>query len=158
MSDEMCFGLLTIYPITELRIPFCTTWKNISETQLKSGHTINSCNYTEFSNPSNPNMTELYQQVDSRCPLSHCLEECKEAVKEFKRHPCMQGDMAELMKSQAMRWINTVDTFKFYSKLESCDLEILREKMEAERERESSGGSHVVPQFLELLSLSTLLI
>lgn len=70
----------------------------------------------------------------------------------------MQGDMAELMKSQAMRWINTVDTFKFYSKLESCDLEILREKMEAERERESSGGSHVVPQFLALLSLSTLLI
>ncbi|XP_048748779.1 tyramine beta-hydroxylase-like [Ostrea edulis] len=158
-SDEMCFGFLTLHPITNVRHSFCTTWKNISEMQMYNTENYKNCNINEFHNPFHPSMTKLYQQVDSHClPLSHCLEECKEAVKEFKRHPCMQGDMAELMKSQAMRWINTVDTFKFYSKLESCDLEILREKMEAERERESSGGSHVVPQFLALLSLSTLLI
>jgi dopamine beta-monooxygenase len=159
-SDEMCYGFLTVHPITNVRRDLCTSWRNISELQLYFSPDKKDCDYKVFHNPYHPNMSKLYENVATRClPLSHCLEECKEAVKEFRRHPCMQGEMAQLTKSHITAYLKSLESYEFYSKLESCDLEILREELEGEGgERGTSGGAHIVPQFLALFSMFILLM
>ncbi|XP_062619795.1 tyramine beta-hydroxylase-like [Saccostrea cucullata] len=146
-SDEMCFGFLTVHPITNVRVPWCVSWNDISLIQLYSNQVINGCDRTVFTNASHPEMVEIYRKIDQRClPLSKCLEECKEVVKEIKLHPCMQGDIGESMKWFA-RLSRNVDVLTFYSKIESCDLEILREQMLNEMGRNTNGASQVLPHF-----------
>jgi dopamine beta-monooxygenase len=152
-SDEMCFGFLTIHPITNVRIPYCTSWKGISTLKLYSNQVINNCDRKVFANASHPDMKDIYQKINTHCvSLSKCLEECKEVVKEIKLHPCMQGDIGEALKWQA-RFSREVDVLTFFSKIESCDIELLREKMASEINRDTNGGSDVFPQLFTLISL-----
>ena len=129
-SDEMCFGFLTVHPITNIRYTNCLSWNNISAFKLwNQNAVIDGCDRRVFSNYTHPDMARLYQQIETRCqPLSKCLEECKEVVKEFQRHPCMQGSLGEVFTSYA-RTSESVEVLRFYSKVQSCDLEIMREQL-----------------------------
>ncbi|XP_048751456.2 DBH-like monooxygenase protein 2 [Ostrea edulis] len=152
-SDEMCFGFLTIHPITNVRVPYCTSWKSISSLKIYSNQVINNCDRNIFSNASHPDMKEIYQKINTRCqPLSKCLEECKEVVKEIKLHPCMEGDVGEALKWIA-RTSQDVDVLTFYSKIESCDLELLREELAAQINKDTNGGYNAVPRLFTLISL-----
>lgn len=157
-SDEMCFGFLTIHPITNVRISTCTSWKSLSMLKFYSNEVINNCDRNIFSNSSHPYMKETYQKINTRCqPLSKCLEECKEAVKEIMRHPCMQGDIKEVMKWGA-RLSTDVEVLKFYSRIESCDLQLLQEEFAAQINRDdTNSGCKAVPRLFTLVTFVILL-
>ncbi|XP_048751432.2 tyramine beta-hydroxylase-like isoform X1 [Ostrea edulis] len=156
-SAEMCFGFLTIYPAKHVRLPFCTSWKSASMTKLRFNRVVNNCDMKVFSNASHPDMIKIYRNINTRCqPLSKCLEECKEVVKEIRLHPCMNGDVGEYMKWWA-RMSNDIDILTFFSKIESCDLEILREEMASQIGQNTNDGSkidlHLLMLALMMLSL-----
>ena len=66
----------------------------------------------------------MRELVDLKCRgLSNCLQECKEAVKEVKKHICFQNeDIVHYLKRMAWRYDPW--SVMFFSQLESCDTEM----------------------------------
>jgi hypothetical protein len=73
----------------------------------------------------------------------------------------MQGDVKEALKWEA-RMSSDVDRLKFYSRIDSCDSELLREEFDAQINRnanggqiarDSNGGSNLVPRLFTIVCL-----
>ncbi|XP_062566816.1 tyramine beta-hydroxylase-like [Saccostrea cucullata] len=158
-SDEMCYGFLAIHPLSNLRFQsqslYCTSWKSLSTIQLHVYDVTNGCNRKTFLNFWHPDMANISRRVFQSCrPLSMCLEECKDVVKEIRRHPCMQGDVREYLKMEALQSHN-IENLQFYSMIESCDLEMLQETMKNQTKGNTNDGSRLS---LHLFMLVTLLL
>lgn len=147
----MCFGFLTVHPLSNTRTLHCSSWKNASIVGLFQSS--NGCDWRVFGNVSHPDMAPLYQGVSMHCrPLGQCLEECKEAVKRFRSHPCMTGTMGEYVMWNAGN-SETFEELSFYSKVRSCDLEILREQLLTQMTNgdDTNVGARVLPELSALL-------
>ncbi|XP_052692764.1 DBH-like monooxygenase protein 2 homolog isoform X1 [Crassostrea angulata] len=150
-SDEMCFGFLTVHPLSNARSLHCSSWKNASMVSLF--RSSDGCDWRVFGNASHPDMAPLYQGVYMHCrPLGQCLEECKEAVKRFRSHPCMTGTRGEYVMWEASD-SETFEELSFYSKVRSCDLEILREQLLTQTTNgdDTNVGARVLPELSALL-------
>ncbi|XP_061190243.1 dopamine beta-hydroxylase-like [Saccostrea echinata] len=143
-SDEMCYGFLTVHPMKNVRYPYCLSWRGLSKIQLHLYPVIDGCDTKTFLNVSDPSMADIYLKIDQKCfPLSTCLEECKEVVKEIKLHPCLQGDIGKKLKLSAIQ-SGDVKALYFYSKIESCALEMLQEDRHGRRS--CVGGTQTVTE------------
>lgn len=147
----MCFGFLTIHPLSNARVLQCSSWK--SESIVNMFRSSDGCDWRVFANASHPQMAPLYQGVSTHCrPLGQCLEECKVAVKQFRSHPCMTGARGEYIMWNAAD-SKTFGELSFYSKLRSCDLEILREELlkQTTNGDGTNVGAKVIPELTALL-------
>jgi hypothetical protein len=156
-SDEMCFGFLEVYPSNNLGSRSCVNWRGLSMTKLysKKDPYPYDCKPGEFLNVSHPETAPLFEKVKNNCrSLSWCLEECKEVVKEIREHPCMKGDIGEFTRAVATVKFDG-DTAMFISMIQSCDVELLREKLLSEMASDDgkSGSRTFHMRYYELILL-----
>lgn len=156
-SEEMCFGFLEVYPNDNLRSRSCVNWRSLSMTKLNSRKEPYpyECKTYDFLNFTHPETAPLFQKLKENCkPLSWCLKECKEVVKEVRKHPCMEGDMGKFTRAVAInRFYGDIPLFM--SLIQSCDLELLEEKLQNQMVKDDgrSGSSIFHLRFYEVVSL-----
>ncbi|XP_062607821.1 uncharacterized protein LOC134269632 [Saccostrea cucullata] len=153
-NEEMCFGFLEVYPAKNLRSRACVNWRSLSMAKLSRENPYG-CNLDVFFNYTEPH----FIKVKENCrPLSKCLEECKEVVKEIREHPCMKGDMQEYTKAKARdeyQWYS-YDALNFMSRIQSCDLEFLKDDQQLVIQKmvsdKASSGTKLQMKLLNLIS------
>lgn len=143
-SDEMCLGFMVVFPAENLLSRTCTTWRSLSLTKLYRDLNPYGCNITNFFNLSHPDTRPLLEKLENNCkPFSICLEECKEVVKEVRKHPCLSGDVGKYIVHRATKMFNG-DFPRFLSLLQSCDVQMLKDKQVLQRlnsESDKNGNS-----------------
>lgn len=151
-SDEMCLGFMVVFPAENLLSRTCTTWKSLSLTKLYRDLNPYGCNITNFFNLSHPDTRPLLEKLENNCkPFSICLEECKEVVKEVRKHPCLSGDVGKYIVHRATQMFNG-DFPRFLSLLQSCDVEMLKDKqVQRLTSNNESSGSVSPRRHLELI-------
>lgn len=136
-SDEMCFGFLAYYPADNLHLPICTAWKEISTCGWSSGK-HKGCDINDFLNSTHSNTAATLKLVKDNCKaFGNCLKECKPVLKKlFKEHPCLKGDVYDLIRDQARRLAN-LELIDFIASLDSCELELLSDTPNEDTNRSS---------------------
>jgi dopamine beta-monooxygenase len=132
-SDEMCFGFMAYYPADNLQLPVCTAWKEISTCGLLSGN-HKGCDIYSFLNTAHVNTLATMKLVQDNCKaFGNCLKECKPVLEKlFKEHPCLKGDVYDLIREQARRLTN-LKLIEFIAAIESCKLEMSRSNEDTNR-------------------------
>lgn len=106
----------------------------------------------ELFNLSHPDTRPLLEKLENNCkPFSICLEECKEVVKEVRKHPCLSGDVGKYIVHRATKMFNG-DFPRFLSLLQSCDVEMLKDKQVQRLTNNNESSGSVSPRrHLELI-------
>jgi len=136
-SDEMCFGFLAYYPADNLHLPVCTAWKEISTCGWLSGK-HKGCNINDFFNPSHNNTLATLKLVKDNCKaFGNCLKECKPVLEKlFKEHPCLKGDVYNLIRDLVRR-LAKLELIDFIASIDSCELEMLTDMPSEDTNRSS---------------------
>ena len=95
-----------------------------------------------------PETAAIIQKIMTKCIPGSCQQECLEAAREIKQHPCFQGSVAKILRKQARdKWSVSGNTeeLMFYALLDSCDRELALEKCQQDsntgRGNDVSGAS-----------------
>ncbi|XP_035824369.1 MOXD1 homolog 1 [Aplysia californica] len=120
-NDEMCYGFLTIYPRDA--VPFttsCVSFGPASTCEMfgPQKQPINGCDWNAFTDESHPETARLWQDLEKNCNLDgFCRPECRKITDELKKHPCMQGEVADLVNFRLAR---NHEGSKFLGRVHSC--------------------------------------
>ncbi|XP_046567539.1 DBH-like monooxygenase protein 1 [Haliotis rubra] len=120
-SDEMCFGFLWHYPEHALKNGVCVSWKSINICGRESLIEEN-CNVWEFVFQVNAESKALFKAVTVNCNLLSdlCTPECKMAVMDILKHPCLSGGNVSDYLRSLMR--QSKPGLEFLGKLAMCDV------------------------------------
>ncbi|XP_071155442.1 tyramine beta-hydroxylase-like isoform X1 [Mytilus edulis] len=124
-SDEMCFGFLAFYPAANMPFSTCTAWKDISICNLWVTREHEDCKWSDFMNVNVNETKRVKDEVMANCkPFGNCLSECKATLEVlFAEHPCMKGDVYELIRQMSLQWDNK-EMLAFIVAADSCKAEI----------------------------------
>ncbi|XP_005101066.2 MOXD1 homolog 1-like [Aplysia californica] len=121
-NDEMCFGFLTMYPRDALPIvsASCVSMGPASTCDFYGPQktSINGCDWKTFTNGSHPETDRLWEKLEKNCNLDgFCRPECREITDELKKHPCMQGEVGDLVN---FRLVRSHEGSQFLGRVHSC--------------------------------------
>ncbi|CAG2237960.1 Temptin [Mytilus edulis] len=124
-SDEMCFGFLAFYPAANMPFSTCTAWKDISICNLWIQKEHNDCKWVDFMFRNVNETKRVRDEVMANCnPFGNCLSECKATLQIlFAEHPCMKGDVYELIKDQSLK-LDNKEMQAFIVAVDSCKAEM----------------------------------
>ena len=74
-----------------------------------------------------PEMAAMYARVWENCAIGTCKAECIPVARELKKHPCLSGDFAKMMRSRIEDRQDTNEII-FYARIDSCDSELAQEQ------------------------------
>lgn len=125
-SDEMCFALLSFYPIQNMRDPFCTSWKTIPQCELNDRRTFKGCDLLQHLGNRSAKFADIdlsFKRLVENCDTKVCrMDTCLPLIRELKGNPCFQGDMNEF--SHYFYNINSntsYDSLLLLNLFKSCD-------------------------------------
>ncbi|XP_053380180.1 DBH-like monooxygenase protein 1 homolog [Mercenaria mercenaria] len=125
-SDEMCLAFFTYYP----------------EENMRTGHIVYSIIFS-----SDPETLKIITSVNELCDPGKCRQECFDYVKELKKHPCFSGDVGKYLRSfSARQGTDALERIAWYARLDSCDVELLREQYD-----DINGGRTAKPLYAMIL-------
>lgn len=124
-SDEMCFGFAAYYPAGNMYSPSCTSWRNISICEYWQGN-HKGCDFHAFMNGSNDDTAATRKLVKDNCkPFGNCLKECKPVLEKLMaEHPCLSGDVFNLVRELTVGAKNDVEMIEFLAAVDSCRVEM----------------------------------
>ncbi|XP_046567590.1 DBH-like monooxygenase protein 1 homolog [Haliotis rubra] len=147
-SDEMCFGFLWYYPEHALKNGGCVSWKSINICGRESLIEKN-CNVWEFVFQVDAESKALFKSVNVYCNLLSdlCTPECKMAVMDILKHPCLSGgDVSDYVRNLMRR---SKEGLEFLGKLAMCDVN----KNDFNYPQSGGAGTHVASLTLIFLAV-----
>ncbi|CAC5370184.1 unnamed protein product [Mytilus coruscus] len=124
-SDEMCFGLMAFYPAANMPSPLCVALKDISICNMWPQQERKDCKWVDFMYQNVNETMRVRDEVMANCKLfGNCLSEYKATLQVlFAEHPCMKGDVYDLIKEKAIDWDNK-EMQRFILAVDSCKAEM----------------------------------
>lgn len=95
----MCFGFITYYPVQDIQLPYCTTWKTVEKCKRylpQFGGIVDGCKWKEFLSSTNEYLSYIVLEIAMHCHQS-CSFNCTETVTTLRKHRCLQGDLGDFM-------------------------------------------------------------
>lgn len=114
----MCFIFLTFYPTQNVKKTECAQYGSLSYCELGEP-ILHECHVKNFRNTSYPEFADMRRTVKEHCMNSTCSDECKRNLDIIRFHPCMKGDVGDLLRLRLQRDGNN-DAKEFYNVLKSC--------------------------------------
>ena len=158
-NDEMCFAFLTVFPAKNLLFRRCTQRGSLSWTKTRKESKPYYCDMTNFFNFSNADTKAMVQKMRDNCkPVSTCMQECKNVVKDLRKHPCLSGDVGKMHRINAS-YSDDKDVLLFRLMIQSCDLEIMDERSQnlTSNNQSSDGPKQGHFEMLSMYLLTTLM-
>ncbi|XP_059152476.1 uncharacterized protein LOC131938460 [Physella acuta] len=104
-SDEMCSGVLTYYPKSNVTNEFCFSGgPGISYCDPASWSRFQCADPYAFLSPSSVNVSSLYQGLVSNCrPFGPCLQECVQYITQQARvDGCLRGEIYKYIQENIL--------------------------------------------------------
>lgn len=141
-SDEMCFGFLAFYPVANMPFSTCTAWKDIPICNLWIQKEHNDCKWVDFMFRNVNETKRVRDEVMANCkPFGNCLSECKATLQIlFAEHPCMKGDVYELIKDQSLK-LDNKEIQAFIVAVDSCKAEMAADVYLQNLTNDNTSGS-----------------
>jgi dopamine beta-monooxygenase len=97
-SDEMCFGFLFTYPRDALNFHTgCDSHGRLSQCDIREKTPVDGCDWAQYLYRTN--ITSIAEEVTRKCNVT-CSPECSTYLQSLRDHPCLNGEIAEVIKDK----------------------------------------------------------
>ncbi|CAG2247962.1 DBH [Mytilus edulis] len=119
-----------------------TTWKDISICNVWLQQEHNDCKWVDFMFKNVNETKRVRDEVMANCkPFGNCLSECKATLEIlFAEHPCMKGDVYELIKDQSLK-LDNKEMQAFIVAADSCKAEMAADVYLQNLQNDNVNGS-----------------
>eukprot|EP00105_Crassostrea_gigas_P028554 XP_011450241.1 PREDICTED: dopamine beta-hydroxylase-like [Crassostrea gigas] len=162
--DEMCLVFIKYYPKQKARIQKCLSFKELSmctafpQTVGLFEDGMRGCNVPQFTSLTNPATLTMVFQIQTKCRPDICTQECKNAMRELRQHPCLKEDVWEYIKFFLMEEKHSgsgIDVEKLLVLYTVCDLQLGQEIGRDESRRITTMRTPSQPTNTDFTSTST---
>ncbi|CAL1525882.1 unnamed protein product [Lymnaea stagnalis] len=118
-QEEMCVMFLTVYPARAVRSTNnCVQVGPVTTCDRLAGRPVQGCDWMTFVNMKSPASAALLQKLRDSCSLDGmCRPECKLVHDEIAQHPCMKGDVVDLVN---LVFTKSMLGLEFLGRFHSC--------------------------------------